>query len=787
MKRIIPIISLLLFFVGATFGQNMVSIADATAPDGSDVLVPVSITDLNDVGSMTLNISYDPTVVTFQSIENNVLTGLFEVSDVANVIKIVWQEIPALDLSGIIFDLKFAYINGTSPLEFVGVDNEVTDAAGDAYDPFTFVDGSIGSEDATMKLSTEFGIPGDTLVVDLSATNLRNIGSMGILINYDNTVVEYLGIGDVNLPEFNDGTTNGTINLGMADGNGFNHVLGLLAELEFIVLSGTDSLVFDQANSEVVDIGFNVVPIIYTGSKVGEADDSFILGDVYGVVGTEVSVPFNGLQLEDIGSIGIDITFDSDVLEFVRIANDITGGSFTGGEDTDGVLTLGYADGSGLTLIEGKIADLVFNYSGGMSDLEWDASSAEILDIGFNTVSVTLMNGSVSLSTVAPDSEVMSLDHNAGDLTSTAYNNGAILYDDSGTGVEWKGAAGLYRGAVVYGTTAKGFINGNANNFELTSQFSDLVNVESFFNAGFESDVNFDQVLNAQIADSNATEAYAGLDVMVTTMSDSADGAGVYYKYTFTNNTGAAITDLYAGVFMDYDVGPDVSYLTNSGGVAVNEHLVYAYMPGTTDPYYGMAACNGISGGGTLSSNIDDAQALRAAAYGYLTTIDASQTVGDQRSWIGSKVPDMAVGASDYVIFASVAGDDLIGIRENAQMAVNKMINLGMSNLDLVGVDERGNLIPDQFELAQNYPNPFNPSTTIKYGLPASSQVKITIYNMLGEVIDVLVNRNQTAGYYEVNWNASKLASGMYLYSIKATSGEAGKDFAIVKKMMLLK
>ena len=71
--------------------------------------------------------------------------------------------------------------------------------------------------------------------------------------------------------------------------------------------------------------------------------------------------------------------------------------------------------------------------------------------------------------------------------------------------------------------------------------------------------------------------------------------------------------------------------------------------------------------------------------------------------------------------------------------------------------------------------------------MPALSQVKISIYNTLGEVIDVLVNRDQAAGYYEVNWNASKLASGVYFYSIEATSAEAGKDFAIVKKMMLLK
>jgi hypothetical protein len=143
-------------------------------------------------------------------------------------------------------------------------------------------------------------------------------------------------------------------------------------------------------------------------------------------------------------------------------------------------------------------------------------------------------------------------------------------------------------------------------------------------------------------------------------------------------------------------------------------------------------------------------------------------------------------GATEWVTFAVVAGDDLFGVRDNANAAFAVARDEGWTDIT-VAVDDLGNQIPDNFELAQNYPNPFNPSTTIKYGLPAASQVKITVYNTLGEVIDVLVNRDQAAGYYEVNWNASRLASGVYFYSIQAKSDEAGKDFAVVKKMMLLK
>lgn len=89
--------------------------------------------------------------------------------------------------------------------------------------------------------------------------------------------------------------------------------------------------------------------------------------------------------------------------------------------------------------------------------------------------------------------------------------------------------------------------------------------------------------------------------------------------------------------------------------------------------------------------------------------------------------------------------------------------------------------IVDNFSLDQNYPNPFNPSTTIKYSVAERSNVSIKIYDMLGKEIATLVNNVKEAGSYEVNFDASNLASGMYVYSI--TAG----NFTASKKMMLLK
>ncbi len=88
---------------------------------------------------------------------------------------------------------------------------------------------------------------------------------------------------------------------------------------------------------------------------------------------------------------------------------------------------------------------------------------------------------------------------------------------------------------------------------------------------------------------------------------------------------------------------------------------------------------------------------------------------------------------------------------------------------------------PTEYYLLQNYPNPFNPSTTIKYSIPESGNVKLIVYNFLGEKVATLVNGYKEAGTYRVNFNASKLSSGVYYYKIQSNR------FSEVKKMILLR
>jgi hypothetical protein len=123
-----------------------------------------------------------------------------------------------------------------------------------------------------------------------------------------------------------------------------------------------------------------------------------------------------------------------------------------------------------------------------------------------------------------------------------------------------------------------------------------------------------------------------------------------------------------------------------------------------------------------------------------------------------------------------------------------------------VGITVPGEKIalPQSFALYQNYPNPFNPSTTIEFALPKSAFITLKVYNLLGEEVATLVAEKRVAGIHKINWDASGLASGVYLYRLEAgdpstglpraesrgfpnKSGQVGQGFVLSKKLILLR
>jgi YVTN family beta-propeller protein len=129
-------------------------------------------------------------------------------------------------------------------------------------------------------------------------------------------------------------------------------------------------------------------------------------------------------------------------------------------------------------------------------------------------------------------------------------------------------------------------------------------------------------------------------------------------------------------------------------------------------------------------------------------------------------------------IYSLNTRSDNVSVIDTWSKTVEKVIDL--HTYLSTAVEARGE-IPREFGLSQNYPNPFNPSTTIRYALPCRAIVTLTVHNTLGQIVTILVNGEQEAGYHEVKFDGSRLASGVYFCRIRAGS------FMEAKKLMLLR
>ena len=121
-------------------------------------------------------------------------------------------------------------------------------------------------------------------------------------------------------------------------------------------------------------------------------------------------------------------------------------------------------------------------------------------------------------------------------------------------------------------------------------------------------------------------------------------------------------------------------------------------------------------------------------------------------------------------------------------IGVKDITGLAYSPGQPVNVEDGTTQLPSEYSLRQNYPNPFNPSTSIEFSLPESAEVKMIIYNLLGETVDVVLNSALKAGVHKLNWNTSgkNLSSGIYFYEIRAKAAN-GKLYSSIRKMILMK
>lgn len=174
-----------------------------------------------------------------------------------------------------------------------------------------------------------------------------------------------------------------------------------------------------------------------------------------------------------------------------------------------------------------------------------------------------------------------------------------------------------------------------------------------------------------------------------------------------------------------------------------------------------------------------------------LKLIDAENgsTIGEYENIKFSKKNPIINTVYDQVVDTKGIGSRTVRLKIEINENIKPVYTIG--NLAVVdsskkkisgkGIPYQGNLLIKEYELVQNYPNPFNPSTVIRYQLPKESEVKLRIFDVLGREITTLIDQYQKEGRYEVEFNASKLASGVYIYRLEAD------DFVNSKKMLLVK
>ncbi len=136
----------------------------------------------------------------------------------------------------------------------------------------------------------------------------------------------------------------------------------------------------------------------------------------------------------------------------------------------------------------------------------------------------------------------------------------------------------------------------------------------------------------------------------------------------------------------------------------------------------------------------------------------------------------------DSLAASALKGSIYVNIHSTTFPAGDIRGTLGGSMNVATGVEKVSSKVPASFELNQNYPNPFNPSTSISFSIAKSSRVSLIVFNLLGQEVATLMDGPQSAGSYKVTFDASKLASGVYLYRLSTSDG----IFA-AKKMLLLK
>ena len=371
--------------------------------------------------------------------------------------------------------------------------------------------------------------------------------------------------------------------------------------------------------------------------------------------------------------------------------------------------------------------------------------------------------------------------HDLNEIQLTLTNNGRIGFFDFpdntlGNGFVFNGVNQLFEGGLILGTSGSKLVDVVRN--ESGGQDNDFTS-NDFYDISTPGTVAHQEGFT-RFSDANVFgPEKIGINVEMHSYAFSSPGDTRYIilHYDLKNPGGTVISNLYTGIFLDWDIG---IYEVNVSAFDATRSLGYAFDNSRSErAYLGIRALDSAASYRTLI-NDGTLDLSRFAKWFWISggIFGNPSSPSDIHHVIASGPYVLGPGGTQKVAFALVAAESsLTQLQEAADAAKAKWLQI----LNPVSVEETDPTIPLTFGLEQNFPNPFNPSTTIGFRVAREEFVRITVFDMLGRQVATLVDEMKTPGLYQVRWDARSLSSGIYHYRLRAGT------FVETRKLVLMR
>jgi hypothetical protein len=791
------------------------------AVPGSEIVVPLDVRKLENIGALSLKINYNASVLSYEGVENAPTSGNFTANASGGVLSVGWFDTNPLNIdSAKLVDLKFTYISGESDLDFDKALCEVSNSLGNPVNVL-YYNGKVSPDPSSVPnviLPEIEAIAGNNILIPVNVKNFMNVGAVSLKIVYDPAVLSFVDVenGPTN-GNFTSGNVNGVITIGWFNTDPFGIDSTVLADIKFNYIGGTSNLAFNISQCEVANtVGVPLAMILKDGkvSAVPGSVPKVSIEKITAAPGSSINVPINVNNFQAVGAVSLKIQYDPSILSFVGTINKPSTGNFTSNA-SGGIITIGWFDTNPFGQDSVKFADLQFNFIGGTSTLAFNISQCEISNTLGTPIYTEYENGSVSLAensypvvkianiaakvgdTVAVPIDVKKLNDVGAVSIKIQYNSSVLTFvDTKNKPLEGNFTANAAGGIVTIGwfnTSALGIDSGKF--IDMRFLYNGGSSALEFINAQCEiaktngDPIAYIQYVNGSVAGNLPPQFVKTLaDTTITenqifTFQYEAVDPNIDTKllYSISGKPKGAVFDSLSGLFNwtpDYtQAGIDTIKISVSDGVleAITSTVITVKNVDRSpvwDDTISTPQTNfepNLTGYLNLHATDPDGDIVK---YSFTTppsvpkNVSISETTGEFQWKLDLS---FIVGNTVPIRFKATAGS----------LSVARTINFIIHTRTPVITLPTG--IPKEFSLEQNYPNPFNPTTKIQYGIPEESKVVLKIYNVLGQQVAQIINDIQPAGYYSVDFDASKLTSGIYLYKIEA------KNFNSVKKMILVK